>query len=61
MPVDKVDAERILDVLTSHVDGDWNDGLECYVSASHDGETLKVTVTDDDEKKKVFYLTVESD
>ncbi|WXW92621.1 hypothetical protein SEA_ENYGMA_140 [Streptomyces phage Enygma] len=61
MSISKVDAERILDVLSSHVDGDWNDGLECYVSASHDGEVLTVTIEDENGDTKRFYLTVEGD
>lgn len=57
--LENIDSEKILDVLTSHIDGDWNDGLGCYVEAESDGEYLIIKLIDDEGNSKRFSLTVE--
>ena len=59
MSLDHIDAERILDILAGHVDGDWNDGIEAYVGASNDGEFLFIEVDDGEGHKKKFTLSIE--
>lgn len=59
MSLEDIDSEKILDVLTSHVDGDWNDGLGCYIEAESDGEFLVIKVLDGNGNSKRFSLTIE--
>ncbi|AIW02623.1 hypothetical protein SEA_EVY_128 [Streptomyces phage Evy] len=59
MSLEHIDAERILDLISGTIDGGWNDGIEAFVSATNDGETLTVEVEDDDGTKKVFSLSIE--
>lgn len=59
MSLGHIDAERILDLISGTIDGGWNDGIEAFVSASNDGDTLSVEVEDDDGNKKSFTLTIE--
>jgi hypothetical protein len=56
-----IDVERILDLISGTLDGGWNDGIECYVSASNNGETLFIKVEDDEGNTKKFQLSIESD
>jgi hypothetical protein len=60
MSLEHIDAERILDLISNTIDGGWNDGIEAFVGASNDGETMTVEVEDDDGNKKKFTLTIES-
>lgn len=59
MSLEHIDAERVLDLISGHIDGDWNDGIEAYVGASNDGETLYVEIDDGEGTKKNFTLTIE--
>jgi hypothetical protein len=58
MSVEHIDAESILDLISGYLDGDWNDGIEAYVSASNDGEILTIEV-ENEGSKKTFNLTIE--
>lgn len=60
MSLEHIDAERVLDLISGHIDGDWNDGIEAYVSAGNDGDTLFVEVDDGEGNKKKFELTIEA-
>lgn len=60
MSLEHIDAERVLDLISNTIDGGWNDGIEAFVGASNDGETIFVEVKDDDGNKKTFTLTIES-
>lgn len=55
-----IDAEDVLDLISGTLDGGWNDGVECYVSASNDGENLFIEIEDDEGNKKNFQLSIES-
>lgn len=59
MSLEKIDAERILDLISGTIDGGWNDGIEAYVGASNDGEFLHVEVEDGEGATKSFHLTIE--
>jgi hypothetical protein len=59
MSLGHIDAERILDLISGTIDGGWNDGIEAFIGASNDGETLIVEVEDDDGNKKKFSLSIE--
>lgn len=59
MSISKIDSESILDLISGHLDGDWNDGIECYVNASNDGETLFIEVEDGEGNSKKFNLMIE--
>ncbi|QGH76426.1 hypothetical protein SEA_DAUBENSKI_130 [Streptomyces phage Daubenski] len=59
MSLDHIDAERVLDLISGTIDGGWNDGIEAFVGASNDGETLTVEVEDDDGNTKKFFLSIE--
>lgn len=59
MSLGHIDAERILDLLAGHVDGDWNDGIEAFIGASSDGEFLHINVDDGEGNQKNFTLTIE--
>lgn len=61
MSVSKIDSENILDLISGHLDGDWNDGIECFVSAGNDGEILYIEVEDGNGEKKKFRLSIELD
>lgn len=60
MSLEHIDAERILDLISGTIDGGWNDGIEAFVGASNDGETLYVEVDDGEGTTKKFTLTIES-
>lgn len=60
MSLEHIDAERILDLISNTIDGGWNDGVDAFIGASNDGETMTVEVEDGEGKKKVFTLTIES-
>jgi hypothetical protein len=60
MSLEHIDAERILDLISNTIDGGWNDGIEAFVGASNDGETIYVEVDDGEGNKKKFTLTIES-
>lgn len=60
MSVEHVDAEALLDLISGTIDGGWNDGIEAYIGASNDGDTLFVTVDDGEGNKKKFELTIEA-
>lgn len=60
MSLEHIDAERVLDLISGHIDGGWNDGIEAYVGAGNDGDTLFVTVDDGEGNKKKFELTIEA-
>jgi hypothetical protein len=55
----EIDAEDILDLISGTLDGGWNDGIEYYVSASNDGETLSIEIEDDEGNTKKFQLSIE--
>jgi hypothetical protein len=59
MSLEHIDAERILDLISNTIDGGWNDGIEAFVGASNDGETMIVEVEDDDGNTKKFTLSIE--
>lgn len=60
MSLEHIDAERVLDLISAHIDGGWNDGIEAYIGASNDGDTLYVEVDDGEGNKKKFELTIEA-
>ena len=60
MSLEHIDAERILELISNTIDGGWNDGIEAFVGASNDGETIYVEVDDGEGNKKKFTLTIES-
>jgi hypothetical protein len=60
MSLEHIDAERVLDLISNTIDGGWNDGIEAFVGASNDGETIYVEVDDGEGNKKKFTLTIES-
>ena len=60
MSLEHIDAERILDLISNTIDGGWNDGVDAFIGASNDGETMTVEVEDGEGKKKIFTLTIES-
>lgn len=60
MSLEHIDAESILDLISGTIDGGWNDGIEAFVGASNDGETLYVEVDDGEGTTKKFTLTIES-
>lgn len=60
MSLEHIDAESVLDLISGTIDGGWNDGIDAFVGASNDGETLYVEVDDGEGTTKKFTLTIES-
>lgn len=55
----KITVEQVAEALTSQ-DGDYDDGLEVYWSASAKGNVVNIKVTDDDDNVYRFRATVEA-